>query len=177
MSHTAHRFALRLINHRPFRVALLGLIALSLLIGIAIVPVEAPHPRVKIQTVEEGLWWATTTVTGVGYGDYVPVTTFGRVLGIILQIAGVLMFGLIIGIIGVTMSRRQEEYEWFRLFERLDHVDEKLRQIEKKSDYLLKQEQHSTGNENDANHTSKADTFMEDQDSENNSENKTEFIN
>lgn len=133
MEVAAHRtFSHRLFHHRSFRHALLLLITLSVFLGILIVPIELRSQKARIQTIEEGLWWAVTTATGVGYGDFVPVTTTGRMIGAALQLAGVTMFGLLIGIIGITMTKRQEEYTWFRLFDRLDQIDERLNRLEKK---------------------------------------------
>ncbi len=132
-----HTFSHRLFHHRSFRQALLVLVALSVFLGILIVPVESRSPKARIHTIEEGLWWAVTTVTGVGFGDYVPVTTTGRIVGAALEITGVTMFGLLIGIIGITMTKRQEEYTWFRLFNRLDQIEERLTRIEKKSDMTV----------------------------------------
>lgn len=37
----------------------------------------------------DGIWWAVTTVTTVGYGDVVPHTWAGRVLGAAVMIVGV----------------------------------------------------------------------------------------
>lgn len=55
--------------------------------------VESPNPESSIDTAEEALWWAFVTVTTVGYGDYYPITTLGRVVAVALMIAGVGLFG------------------------------------------------------------------------------------
>lgn len=50
-------------------------------------------PNSNIHTAEEAMWWAFSTMTTVGYGDYYPVSTGGRVVAILLMIAGVGLFG------------------------------------------------------------------------------------
>ncbi|MFJ7745308.1 potassium channel family protein [Peribacillus sp. NPDC097295] len=37
----------------------------------------------------EGIWWAIVTTSTVGYGDFVPLTKLGRMIGILLILSGV----------------------------------------------------------------------------------------
>jgi voltage-gated potassium channel len=50
-------------------------------------------PSSNIKTAEDALWWSYVTITTVGYGDKFPVTTGGRVIGVLLMTAGVGLFG------------------------------------------------------------------------------------
>lgn len=42
----------------------------------------------------DSLWWAFATTTTVGYGDVVPVTFVGKIIGIVLMLIGVGFFGI-----------------------------------------------------------------------------------
>ncbi len=46
-----------------------------------------------------GMWWATQTVTTVGYGDYVPAQTGGQIIGTVLMVGGLSFFAVITGVI------------------------------------------------------------------------------
>ncbi len=52
-----------------------------------------------VQTPEDAIWWAFTTVTTVGYGDKYPVTTKGRVVAAMLMISSVGLFGIFTGFV------------------------------------------------------------------------------
>jgi voltage-gated potassium channel len=49
----------------------------------------------NIKNFGDGLWWAMTTVTTVGYGDKFPITTEGRILAVALMIMGISLVGVI----------------------------------------------------------------------------------
>lgn len=59
--------------------------------SIAILHVETDSNS-NIRTPADALWWAFTTVTTVGYGDKYPITTAGRIVAVVLMLAGVGLF-------------------------------------------------------------------------------------
>lgn len=68
---------------------------LTYLAGIEITLAERGNPDAKIQNVGDGFWWAITTLTTVGYGDYYPTTTQGKFIAVGLMISGICVLGVI----------------------------------------------------------------------------------
>jgi voltage-gated potassium channel len=70
-----------------------------------------PHVFADIPT---AMWWAVVTLTTLGYGDMVPITPFGRLLGGVTAILGVGMIALPAGVLASGFSEqmriRREEY-------------------------------------------------------------------
>ncbi len=56
--------------------------------------VERSDPRATIVDLGDAIWWGFTTITTVGYGDFVPVTGVGRALAVLLMIGGILIVGV-----------------------------------------------------------------------------------
>jgi voltage-gated potassium channel len=56
----------------------------------------------------EALWWAMVTITSVGYGDYVPVTFWGRVLAMVLMIFGIGIFAVLTGFVAAKVVKLQK---------------------------------------------------------------------
>jgi voltage-gated potassium channel Kch len=83
---------------------------LVLLIGSClIVLVEPPAPGSNIQTGEDAFWWAYVTITTVGYGDFFPVTTPGRIIGMVTMGVGIGIFGVLTSYLSsVFMSAPKE---------------------------------------------------------------------
>jgi voltage-gated potassium channel Kch len=55
--------------------------------------------REDFPTVGTGIWWAVVTLGTVGYGDVVPQTAWGRVLGSIVIVFGVTFLSFVIAIV------------------------------------------------------------------------------
>jgi voltage-gated potassium channel len=51
----------------------------------------------------DALWWAVVTVSTVGYGDVVPATNVGRIVGIFLILTGFTLFSAFTGLIASIM--------------------------------------------------------------------------
>jgi voltage-gated potassium channel len=56
------------------------------------------------------LWWSVTTLTTVGYGDIVPHSTAGRLVGAALMLAGVSLIPLVTSIaVSILTAKRNRE--------------------------------------------------------------------
>jgi voltage-gated potassium channel len=60
------------------------------------------------------MWWTMVTLTTVGYGDVVPVTTLGRMMGAIIMLLGIGMVALPAGMLASRFSdelhQRREDF-------------------------------------------------------------------
>ena len=63
----------------------------------------------NIKNFGDGLWWAITTVTTVGYGDRYPTTTEGRFLAVVLMIMGISLMGVITASVAAWFVKMGQE--------------------------------------------------------------------
>lgn len=127
------RFAVltrRLLSTEGIRDAAILAFSAVLIGGVAFAAVEDGHP--KHVSSWDGIWWAMTTVTTVGYGDFYPHTSAGRGIAICIMLVG-------IGFVAVLTAgaaerfihgRREEQASREYLEATLGDIAERLQRIE-----------------------------------------------
>ena len=73
--------------------------------AIQITIIERVSPSGNIKNFSDGLWWAFTTITTVGYGDRYPTTTEGRILAVCLMVLGISLLGVVSATIAAWFVR------------------------------------------------------------------------
>jgi voltage-gated potassium channel len=76
---------------------------------VAILSAERGNPDANITTAVDALWWSYVTMTTVGYGDFYPVSTEGRLIAAVLMMAGVGLFGTFTGFVTSWFIEDTEE--------------------------------------------------------------------
>jgi voltage-gated potassium channel len=84
-------------------------------------------------TFGEALWWAVSTVTTVGYGDILPVSAAGRLIGAVLMLTGLALIPMITSVVvSILISQRtrasdaQQESELEEILQRLGRIESRL---------------------------------------------------
>ena len=99
---------------------------LSVLLGFAIVLVVAASLAYLLEgranpqafgSIPLALWWAIVTLTTTGYGDVVPQTIGGRMLGGVVMVSGILVFALWAGILATGYAEEVRRREFLRTWE------------------------------------------------------------
>eukprot|EP00759_Apiculatamorpha_spiralis_P014689 PhF_6_TR21214/c0_g1_i1/m.30639 len=80
--------------------------------------------RSPFQSIFETMWWALTTLTTVGYGDAVPYSTIGKVVGGVTMILGVLVIALPVVLIGNNFQEAYVAYMQAKLIQDDNEEDE-----------------------------------------------------
>jgi voltage-gated potassium channel len=81
-------------------IALLMLVFTLLFAGSLMYYAEHAAQPETFSSIPASFWWAIATLTTVGYGDIVPVTGPGKLLGAVIAVAGIGLFALPAGILG-----------------------------------------------------------------------------
>lgn len=65
---------------------------------------ESHIPGSSFRTIPDGMWWAITTVTTVGYGDVIPITTAGKIIASITMLSGFALLALLLSVVGPALQ-------------------------------------------------------------------------
>ena len=96
--------------------------------GLLVATIEEASPDRNIKSIPDGLWWAVTTITTVGYGDRFPVTAIGRAIGAGVMILGIGLFGLLAASLASLLVEKDLDRE---LDPQIAEINEKLARMER----------------------------------------------
>lgn len=83
----------RVVQTGPVLVVL-GAVFTVVIGSLFVLEFECGDPDSDIVSLGDGVWWAVTTMTTVGYGDLSPATFGGRVTAVGVMVLGITLFGL-----------------------------------------------------------------------------------
>lgn len=90
---------------RALGAALIVMLGLLVVCSTIVFHLEHAVQPDKFASIPHAMWWGLATLTTVGYGDVVPVTALGKIVGGAMMIFGLGMFAIPIGIIASAFSR------------------------------------------------------------------------
>jgi voltage-gated potassium channel len=115
--------------HRVFVVeakALASVFALFVIVlflsSAAMFVIERHAQPTAFNSMPQALWWAVVTLTTTGYGDKVPITDLGRLLGGFVMICGIATFGLSTGILATGFAAETRRRNFIRTWDLVSKV-------------------------------------------------------
>ena len=73
-------------------------------------------------SIPASLWWAIVTLTTTGYGDIVPQTTLGKLLGGTVMLCGIAVVALLAGILAMGFADEVRRREFARIWDLVARV-------------------------------------------------------
>lgn len=107
----------------PYLAGVTFLLAMG--VGV-LVRVIAPN---NFDSVGEGMWWAVVTLGTVGYGDVVPTTPWGRVVGAFTIIFGVTFLAFLTATVTSMFVSNEQSGERERLDALREESDDEIRAL------------------------------------------------
>jgi hypothetical protein len=116
MRHLGGRTVVRTLIRDRAGSALLTLLLMGFFVlefgSLQILRVEQYAAGANITTASDALWYTIVTISTVGYGDQYPVTNAGRVMGSVIIVVGVGIFGTFTGYLAnLFLSPRKNDAE------------------------------------------------------------------
>lgn len=113
--------------------ATLALLMVMLTGSWAVVVAEEEAHGANLTSYPKALWWSVETATTVGYGDFYPVTWWGRVVGTVVMVVGITTYGMVTAALATWFVGREQKRlhpvgarTLHALHERFDRLEELL---------------------------------------------------
>lgn len=104
-SSTVRTFARVAASKGPDLAVIVVFLCVMLLMAASAMYFLEHHAQPEVfSSIPAAMWWAIVTLTTVGYGDVVPVTALGRVLGALIALIGIGFFALPAGLLAAAFA-------------------------------------------------------------------------
>jgi voltage-gated potassium channel len=92
------------------KLTIIGLFGLGLYVSLVFILLhyEQGHESSNIQNLNDAFWYSIVTFTTVGYGDFYPVTHYGRIIGFVFLMFSFAIYAILIGQITSIMNTYRE---------------------------------------------------------------------
>lgn len=131
------RLLVRFFADGQLRTTLLAAGVIVVVFGLLVAGVDP-----SIQSASDGIWWAIATVSTVGYGDVVPTSPLGRLIGVGLIVMGLGVFVVITAnFLALVLKReakelKKEEREVETILKEVKHLSSSQDAVMKALDQL-----------------------------------------
>jgi len=116
----AHNFVE--IWQKPTIRAIIAITVITIVASVLVATAEFSRNEM-FQSFWDSVWWVLVTISTVGYGDKVPVTVFGRIIGILLMFFGVAVLSVVTATISSKfVTRMIKEGRGLQDIKLTDHV-------------------------------------------------------
>lgn len=82
-----------------------------------------------VDGIGSGIWWAAVTAATVGYGDIAPTTVGGRLVAVVIMIAGIGLFAALAAAVAAHFVGQSEERELEAMKAQLDRIEATLQKM------------------------------------------------
>jgi voltage-gated potassium channel len=110
-------------NNRSALTASMALFVIVLFSAATLVHLlESERQPDAFGSIPSSLWWAIVTLTTTGYGDVVPQTALGRVVGGAVMLCGISVLALLAGILAAGFAQEIKRREFTRVWDLVARV-------------------------------------------------------
>jgi voltage-gated potassium channel len=118
----------------------LSAIVLVYAASLAVLDAERSAPNAFIRNFGDAVWWAVSTITTVGYGEFYPVTAVGRTVAVLLMIGGISLIGTITATVASWIVERVAQQDTTHQNATVAHIDELHAEIAKLTKLVVDQQ-------------------------------------
>jgi voltage-gated potassium channel len=115
-----------ILSSKKFEFLTLGMFAgvIITVSSVLIYVMEANNPDSPIDTIFEAVYWSVVTIFTVGYGDFVPVTNEGRMVAMVIIVAGIAVISFATSIVVSAFTEKLDEIKEDKLIDDVSKFDQ-----------------------------------------------------